>query len=124
MLPRPRSREHCPRAADPGRAVRHTDRTRGPIYKTGRTMFRCARDANTRTNRDLFPANRERLCCATTRAAPSIEGFAAAIAFDIHFQDRGMMHETVDCRERHGMVGEEFAPFAERLVGRYQHGSP
>ena len=54
-------------------------------------------------------------------SALSIEGFAAAIAFDIHFQDRGMMHETVDCRERHGMVREEFASFAERLVGRYQH---
>ena len=51
-------------------------------------------------------------------SALSIEG---GDAFDIHFQDGGMMHETVDCREGHGLVGEEFAPFAERLVGRYQH---
>src|SRR5260370_34811528 len=35
-----------------------------------------------------------------------------------------MMDEAIDGRERHGLVGEDFAPFAERLVGRYQHGSP
>jgi hypothetical protein len=66
-------------------------------------------------------------CCVCGRpaaAAFSIDGFAAAIAFDIHFQDRGMMDEAVDGRERHGLVGEDFAPFAERLVGRYQHGPP
>jgi len=34
------------------------------------------------------------------------------------------MDEAIDGRERHGLVGEDFAPFAERLVGRYQHGSP
>ena len=27
------------------------------------------------------------------------------------------MHETVDGRERHSLVGEDFAPFAEGLVG-------
>ncbi len=32
------------------------------------------------------------------------------------------MHETVDCRERHGLVGEDFAPFAEGLVGGDEHG--
>src|SRR6267154_939745 len=34
------------------------------------------------------------------------------------------MDEAIDGRERHGLVGEDFAPFAERLVGGYQHGSP
>ena len=34
------------------------------------------------------------------------------------------MHEPVDGGERHGLIGEDFAPLAERLVGRYQHGSP
>ncbi len=31
------------------------------------------------------------------------------------------MHEAVDGRQRHGLVGEDLAPFAERLVGRDQH---
>jgi hypothetical protein len=35
-----------------------------------------------------------------------------------------MMDETIDGRERHGLVREDLAPFAERLVGRDQHGSP
>ena len=43
-------------------------------------------------------------------SALSIEGFAAAIAFDIHFQDR--WNETVDWRDHHGIIGEEFAPFS------------
>ena len=34
------------------------------------------------------------------------------------------MDEAVDSRERHGLIGEDFAPLAERLVGRDQHGSP
>ena len=41
-----------------------------------------------------------------------------AIAFDIHLQDRGVVDEAVDGGERHGLVGENFAPFAEGLVGR------
>jgi hypothetical protein len=41
--------------------------------------------------------------------------------FDIDLQDRGVMNEAIDGCERHGLVGEDFAPFAERLVGRHQH---
>ncbi len=57
-------------------------------------------------------------------SALSIEGFASPVAFDIHFQDRSVMDEAVDGRERHGLIGEDFAPLAERLVGGDQHGSP
>ena len=35
-----------------------------------------------------------------------------------------MVDETIDGRERHGLVREDLVPFAERLVGRDQHGSP
>ena len=34
-----------------------------------------------------------------------------------------MVHEPVDGRQRHGFVGEDLAPFAERLIGRDQQGS-
>ena len=58
-------------------------------------------------------------------AAPfSIECFATAIALDIHFHDRGVMDKAIDSRERHGLVWEDLVPFAERLVGRDQQGSP
>ena len=33
-----------------------------------------------------------------------------------------MVHEPVDSRQRHRLVGENLAPFAERLVGRDQQG--
>jgi hypothetical protein len=36
----------------------------------------------------------------------SIEGFAAAIALDVHLQDGGVMDETIDGRERHGLVAD------------------
>src|SRR3954468_22193915 len=57
-------------------------------------------------------------------SALSVDGFATAIAFDVHLQDRGVMHEAVDSCERHGLVGEDFAPITKRLIGGYQHGSP
>ena len=34
------------------------------------------------------------------------------------------MDEAIDGRERHGLVGEDLAPFAEWLIGCDQHGSP
>ena len=34
-----------------------------------------------------------------------------------------MVHEPVDGRQRHGLVGENLAPFAEGLVGRDEQGS-
>jgi len=47
-----------------------------------------------------------------------VDGSATAIALDVHLQDGGVMHEAVDGGERHGLVGEHLALFAERLVGR------
>ena len=31
------------------------------------------------------------------------------------------MDETVDCRERHGLIREDFAPFTEWLIGGDEH---
>ena len=50
----------------------------------------------------------------------AVEGGAAAIAFDIHLQDGGVMHEAVDGGERHGLVGEHLAPLSEGLIGSDQ----
>ena len=46
-----------------------------------------------------------------------------AITLDVHLQDGGVVHEPVDSRQRHGLVGENLAPFVEGLVGRDQQGS-
>jgi hypothetical protein len=45
-----------------------------------------------------------------------------AITLDVHLQDRGVVHEPVDGRQRHGLVGENLAPFAEGLIGRDEQG--
>jgi hypothetical protein len=50
--------------------------------------------------------------------------FFAAIAVDIHFEDRGVMDQAIDGGEAHGLIREDFAPFAECLVGGYEHRSP
>src|SRR5215203_2561490 len=55
--------------------------------------------------------------------ALSIEGLAAAVAFDIHLQDRCVMDKAVDGSECHSLIGKDLAPFAKGLVGRDQHGS-
>jgi len=47
----------------------------------------------------------------------AVERLAAAVAFNIHFQDCGVMDEAVDGRERRGLIGEDLTPFAEGLVG-------
>ncbi len=47
----------------------------------------------------------------------------APVALDVHFQNRGMVDEAVDGGERHGGVGEDLAPFAERLIGGDEEGS-
>src|SRR5450631_1288977 len=59
-----------------------------------------------------------------TTTALSIEGLATAIALDIHLQDRGVMDEAIDGCERHGLVWEDLAPFAEWLIGCDHHGPP
>ena len=49
------------------------------------------------------------MVCWPAATAFPVEGFTAAIAFDIYFQDRGMMNEAIDSGERHGLVREDLA---------------
>ncbi len=58
-----------------------------------------------------------------TPTAPAFERSIPAITLDVHLQDRGVKDAAIDGRERHGLVGENLAPFAEGLVGRDQQGS-
>jgi len=74
---------------------------------------RCNSDRRCRSHPD---------CRATPGDRPSgaafvIEGGAAAIALDVDLQDGGVVDEPVDGGERHGVIGEYCAPFAERLIG-------
>lgn len=54
----------------------------------------------------------------------ALEGGAAAIAFDVHLEDGGMVDEAIDDGERHRLIGEDLAPLAEWLVGGDEQGSP
>jgi hypothetical protein len=47
----------------------------------------------------------------------AIERGATSIAFDIHLEDGGVMDEAIDGGERHRLVWEHLAPFAEGLIG-------
>lgn len=42
---------------------------------------------------------------------------AAPIAFDIHFDDGGVVNEAVDSGQGHGLVGKDLVPFSESLIG-------
>src|ERR1700749_4892060 len=59
-----------------------------------------------------------------TGTAFAVEGGAAAGGFDIQLQDRRVMNEAIDDGEGHCLIGEDLAPFAERLVGGNKQGSP
>ena len=50
-------------------------------------------------------------------ASLAFKGRATAVAFDVHLEDGGVMNQAVDDRDRHCLVREDFAPFAEGLVG-------
>src|SRR5271165_2854117 len=66
-------------------------------------------------------------CRVDRRAAAtslSFERGTAAVAFDVHLEDGGMIDEAVDNSDSHCLVWEDFAPFAERLVGSDEDGSP
>jgi hypothetical protein len=54
----------------------------------------------------------------------AFESGAAAVALDVHLEDGGVVDEAVDDGERHRLIGEDLAPFAEWLVGGDQQGSP
>ena len=57
-------------------------------------------------------------------AALTFECGAAAVTLDVHLEDGGMMNQAVDDRDRHCLVWEDLAPFAERLIGSDEEGSP
>src|SRR5262249_6828646 len=57
------------------------------------------------------------LLCRLCRLLLPFERLLPALAVDAHFEDDAVMDETVDGGERHGLVGEDVVPFAERLVG-------
>ena len=53
-------------------------------------------------------------------AWPSLlaNGFAPAVAFDVEFQDGGMVHEPACGGQGHGRVGEDAVPIPEGLICR------
>src|SRR5258707_9033932 len=57
-------------------------------------------------------------------ASLAFERGATAVALDVHLEDGGMMNQAVDDRDRHCLVREDLAPFAEGLVGGDEEGSP
>ena len=57
-------------------------------------------------------------------ASLAFEGGATAVALDVHFEDGGVVDEAVDDSDRHCLVREDFAPFAEGLVGGYEDRPP
>src|SRR5438132_11415644 len=50
-------------------------------------------------------------------ASLAFEGGLAPIALDVHLENGCVMNEAVDGRQRHGVIREDLAPLAERLVG-------
>ena len=54
----------------------------------------------------------------------AFERGTAAVAFNVHLEDGCVVDEAVDDGERHRLVREDLAPFAEGLVGGDQQGSP
>ena len=52
----------------------------------------------------------------------ALERRAAAITFDVDFEDRGVVNEAIDGGERHCGIRKDLAPGAERLVRGDEHG--
>jgi hypothetical protein len=50
-------------------------------------------------------------------------GGPASAAVGVHLQDDGVRDEPVDGGDRHGRIGEDVVPGAERLVGGDQQGA-
>ena len=48
--------------------------------------------------------------------ARAFDRLFSTVAIDIHFEDRGMMHEAVDCSEGHCLVREDPSPFGKWLI--------
>ena len=68
-------------------------------------LFRLTRRVN--RSLSLFGFLDCRVGCGPATTTLLIEGFAASIALDIHLQDRGVMDESIDGRERHGLVPDQ-----------------
>jgi hypothetical protein len=47
----------------------------------------------------------------------SSQSSASSVAFHVHLKDRGVMDEAVNRSESHRRILEDFAPFAEGLIG-------
>jgi hypothetical protein len=75
-------------------------------------------------------ARQSSICCdcrvgrRPASASLAFEGGATAVAFDVHLEDGGVMNEAVDDSDRHCLVREDFAPFAEGLVGGDEERAP
>jgi hypothetical protein len=49
---------------------------------------------------------------------------ASAVALEVDLLVlRGIVHDSVDCRERHRLIRENPSPFSQRLFSRFQHRS-
>ena len=53
----------------------------------------------------------------------SLDRCTAAVAFDVHLEDCGVVNEPIDRGERHGGVREDPSPFSEGLVCGNEHGT-
>ena len=51
----------------------------------------------------------------------ALNGGFSAVALDVHFKNGGVVHEAVDSRQRHRLIGEDLSPFTEGLVCGDQH---
>ena len=58
-----------------------------------------------------------------SRAPGFCHGLLSAIAIDVQFEDRCVVHEAIDGGEGHGLIGEDFPPIAEGLIGGDKKGS-
>jgi hypothetical protein len=47
----------------------------------------------------------------------SFDCSAAPAAFDVHFENGGVVNEAIHGGQRHGLIGKELVPFRESLIG-------
>lgn len=52
--------------------------------------------------------------------ALAIEGNFSTVALDVHLEDCGVVHQTIDGCQRHCLIREDSPPFAKWLIGRDQ----
>ena len=62
-----------------------------------------------------------RVLWRASRASGFVDGLPAAIAVDVHFEDRGVVRKAVYGGQRHGLAGKDLSPFAEGLIGGDEH---